>query len=55
MPKYEVKIEAWEIMRLHAEDEEDAQEQAIDHFHNNYAIMNVDVTELEADGNEEEN
>ena len=37
MPKYEVKIEAWDIMKLDAENEEDAQEQAIDRFHNNYA------------------
>ena len=55
MPKYKVKIEAWDIMTLHAENEEDAQEQAIDHFHSNYAITNVDVTELEEDGNEGEN
>ena len=49
MPKYQVKIEAWDIMTLDAEDEEDAQEQAVDRFHNNYAITNVDVEKLESD------
>ena len=49
MPKYEVKIEAWDIMTLDAEDEEDAQEQAVDRFHNNYAITNMDVEKLESD------
>ena len=49
MPKYQVKIEAWDIMTLDAEDEEDAQEQAIDRFHNNYVISKVDVEKLESD------
>ena len=49
MPKYQVNIEAWDIMTLDAEDEEDAQEQAVDRFHNNYAITNVDVEKLESD------
>ena len=53
MPKYQVKIEAWDIMTLDAEDEEDAQEQAVDRFHNNYAITNVDVEKLESDEEDE--
>ena len=48
MPKYEVKVEAWDIMTICAENEDDAHEQAIDRFHNSYALS-VDIKELESD------
>jgi len=48
-PTYEVKIEAWDIITICAENEDDAQEQAIDHFRNNYVISKVDVEKLESD------
>ena len=49
MPKYEVKVEAWDIMTICAENEDDAQEQATDHFHKNYVLSKVDVEKLESD------
>jgi len=49
MPTYEVKIEAWDIITICAENEDDAQEQAVDHFHKHYVIRKVDIEKLESD------
>ena len=49
MPAYEVKIEAWDIITICAENEDDAQEQAVDHFHKHYVIRKVDIQKLESD------
>jgi len=45
MPKYDIKVEARYIMTICAEDTADAEEQALDHFHDYYEVKSVEIRE----------
>jgi len=52
MPKYEIRVIAQHDLTICAKDTADAEEQAIDHFHDFYEIKSVDIQELKEDEEE---
>lgn len=46
MPKYEIRVKAQYDLEICAENKADAEEQAIDHFHDYYEVKSVEIQEL---------
>ena len=46
MPKYEIKVKAQHNLTICADDTADAEEQAIDHFHDFYEVTSVEILDL---------
>jgi len=46
MPKYEIRVTAQHDLTICAKDTADAEEQAIDHFHDFYEVKSVEIQEL---------
>ena len=52
MPKYEIKVIAQHDLTICAKDTADAEEQAIDHFHDYYEIKEVEIRESDEEDTE---